>query len=67
MIVGEEWEPWASLGSVSNGTHQGRTSNWRQFWRLNMLYLPKLQFCAEASTCPALGGLASANMQALDA
>ena len=28
---------------------------------------PKLQFCADASICPALGGFASANMQALDA
>ena len=67
MIVGGEWEPWASLGSVANGTHQGITSNWRQFRRPNMRYLPELQFCADASTRPALGGLASANMQALAA
>ena len=61
------WWGVGTMGSVSNGTHQGRTSNWRQFRCPNMRCLPKLHFCADASTCPALGGLASANMQALDA
>ena len=67
MIVGGEWEPWASLGRVYNGTHQGRTSSWRQFRRPNMRCLPQLQFRAHVSTSLALGGLAIANMQALAA